>query len=413
MSAQVSINPSFFASAPTSPSSPFHQNMCFYSVPNSPSKRTLDSTSVLTNTNSTTSSTTTSTTTTPKSCDGLNLDDIEFETNRRFSENDLVYHDDDDSDSDSSDDTIDYQQERLRKHQRKRHESLPAMAFADELFCEGKVMPLNPPPCQKYSNGNATGGDHKAGKFSLSPNSIYKIPFTKRSLWNDDFDPFVEALETVKKGRHHRRAWSMLPLRAFTHWNSDEIMKYDHQNCLHASPVILCPTKPMEANGSPAPIWMSPQRPVNEGSKSPIRLAEPKGVLFARRARIVQMGMKMGIKYPPKPTTTAVPHAEPMVQGGDHAGLSARPCHSGNKWHRIMSFSFRSSSMNRASNEQKHRGHNEEFSRPKILRKLSFSSKKLVHGNEEKAASQMTKMTLVRYRPKLLLCMGYGAKYAK
>ncbi|KAJ9172289.1 hypothetical protein P3X46_015544 [Hevea brasiliensis] len=407
-SPQVSINHSFFASAPTSPtSSLFHQNMCFYSVPTSPTREVLEAVSDL-------GITTTTTTTTPTTYEDINfnLDDFEFETSRRFN--------DDDSDSETSQKSeakMADQQEGQRKRQMKRQESLPAMAFADELFCDGKVMPLNPPPRQQYSNTNSNASDIKFGKYSSNPSSpgnqssLFKIPFTRRSLWNDDFDPFMVALETVKEDKkrgNHRRALSMLPLRACTQWDPDEFMAYEHEKCLHSSPLILCPNKQMEPNGSASatPIWMGAQQLEKEGTKSPIKLAEPKGVLFARRARMV----KMGYEWPNKTTSIAPTSVEPIVQAGENAGLGVRPCTTRNKWPRIMSFTLRSSSMSRKSNEHEQTDQNVEFSRPKILRKLSFRSKKLVHGNKQKEVSQTTKMTLVRYRPKLLLCMGYGAK---
>lgn len=81
----------------------------------------------------------------------------------------------------------------------------PAMAFADELFCDGKVMPLKPPP--PCTSGGGGGG------------GVFKSPFSRR--WDDDFDPFTVALEKVKgvlvdKHKHtdSKRSLSLSPLRS-------------------------------------------------------------------------------------------------------------------------------------------------------------------------------------------------------
>ncbi|KDP43181.1 hypothetical protein JCGZ_22733 [Jatropha curcas] len=411
MSPQISIaTSSSFSSAPTSPrrsfSKPDTKNVCFYSVPTSPKAKLDDTRDLGCKTTSPASTTMTD------DCeisnvndDYFDVNDFEFETSRHFSVMDEDVYNDSESDSDSSVD-VEFHYQEPRKRQRKRHGSLPAMAFADELFCDGKVMPLNPPPCQQYSNCNENKNSKdcpsqspNSASFSpMNPSSIFKLPFPRRNLWNDDFDPFMVALKNVKEGKKHRRALSMLPLRACTQWDPEEFI---HENCLHSSPIIQSPIRQMEPNGSP--VLLS-QQTMNYGSKSPVRLAEPKGVLFARRARMVKMDYK-------GPRPIVVPVADPMVE--ENGGLNERPSTTpgggSKRWHKIMSFAHKNASMTKTTgNEQKERGANAEFSRPKILRKLSLRSKKLVHGNEEKQASQMTKMTLVRYRPKLLLCMGYG-----
>ncbi|KAF2291940.1 hypothetical protein GH714_042282 [Hevea brasiliensis] len=216
--------------------------MCFYSVPNSPTRGMLDATSDLGNT---TTTTTTTTATTPETYEDANvhLDDFEFETSRRFDADHFVEDGNDGSDSETSQKSevaMDDQQEERRKFQRKRHESLPAMAFADDFFSDGKVMPLNPPPCQKYSNANANNitSDNKVGKNSSSPTSNSPSPSPS--------NPRRE-----KRG-NHRRALSMLPLRACTQWDPDEFMDHEHER--------YRPNNHLKLNGSAAPIWMGTQK---------------------------------------------------------------------------------------------------------------------------------------------------------
>ncbi|WCJ28977.1 hypothetical protein M5689_010644 [Euphorbia peplus] len=263
--------------------------------------------------------------------------------------------------------------EKKKNRGRRYHESLPAMAFADELFSDGKMMPLNPPPSQMSINGSSP----------MNPNARFRIPFTK-SLWNDDFDPFMVALEAVREEKReatHRRAKSMLPLPTCTTFNPEEM----HEHCLHSSPLIVSPSRLKE----PTVLRVDHNGP----GKSPIRLSEPKGVLFARRARMV----KLGYNYE-KPIS--IP--EPILE---ESTLSERRRRR-NTWHKMLSFHLRS-----VRDEKTEKDLNVEFARSK-LKELSFKSKKLINAQEEKKEMQITKLSLVRYRPKLLLCMGYGAKYA-
>lgn len=81
-------------------------------------------------------------------------------------------------------------------------DSLPTMAFADELFCDGKVMPLKLPPrlFQKEDHGNNISSTQSSTVTSpRSPGSMLKLPFSR--LWKDDFDPFMVALEKVREDK--------------------------------------------------------------------------------------------------------------------------------------------------------------------------------------------------------------------
>ncbi|KAK1437939.1 hypothetical protein QVD17_03739 [Tagetes erecta] len=90
-----------------------------------------------------------------------------------------------------------------------RANSFSAISFADELFCNGRVLPLKPPPRLQSS-------------VPTSPRSFssrVKNPFAQRCTWNDGFDPFMIALEKVSeeveaRASVHRRSRSYSPFRA-------------------------------------------------------------------------------------------------------------------------------------------------------------------------------------------------------
>lgn len=87
--------------------------------------------------------------------------------------------------------------------------SISTTAFADELFCNGKVLPLKLPPRLQRSVPTSP----------TAARSRTRSPFPHRCKWNDDFDPFMIALEKVSEepGRRtsvHRRSRSYSPFRA-------------------------------------------------------------------------------------------------------------------------------------------------------------------------------------------------------
>lgn len=126
-----------------------------------------------------------------------NFDDFEFETSKRF------------------------RQEGYSELQRRpTFETFVPMAFADELFSNGHVVPLKPPPHLNYCFPNANS--NKSSSTSSSPNPVRKTSFPRwKNTWNDEFDPFAVALEKVKeekrgKSHHHRRSRSLSPFRTTT-----------------------------------------------------------------------------------------------------------------------------------------------------------------------------------------------------
>ncbi|KAG6570429.1 hypothetical protein SDJN03_29344, partial [Cucurbita argyrosperma subsp. sororia] len=118
------------------------------------------------------------------------IDEFEFETSSRFNLNDVDF------------DLEDRPEQQSKKRVQIEDASLPAMAFADELFSDGKVLPL--PPRLKIPPPHERLNDHRSGKSSTtssprSPVAALKIKFVHQNLWNDDFDPFLVALQNVKK----------------------------------------------------------------------------------------------------------------------------------------------------------------------------------------------------------------------
>ncbi|OWM73549.1 hypothetical protein CDL15_Pgr026648 [Punica granatum] len=176
---------------------------------------------------------------------GSSLDGFEFETSRRF-----CYVEDE-----------------------PREGGGQVVAFADELFSGGKVLPLKPPPKMETSKGSGRS----------SPRTL-----SRRSLWNDDFDPFEAALMNVRKHEYQRgrrsgeclkrRARSLSPFRssvldepcdAGSSWMDRDMKK--PLGCTSLSREHMGLTGPKE-----------------KAVRSPKKMIRPRGVEFARRVRLVR-----------------------------------------------------------------------------------------------------------------------------
>ncbi|CAL5428185.1 unnamed protein product [Camellia sinensis] len=208
-------NGSFYMmSAPTSPSRCSNLNsMYFYSVPTSPIKEIgLRNASLG-----------------YESDVNFNFDDFEFETSKKFRLKVLEF------DTDKKCQNFEYQLNNHQRQRRQRGDTLPSMAFADELFSNGQVLPLKPPPRLQRANGLSP--KNTSASSPRSPSSVFKISFRRPSTWNDEFDPFVVALDKVKEEKrrtsHHRRARSLSPFRttntATTTAPQHENIKWDQQ----------------------------------------------------------------------------------------------------------------------------------------------------------------------------------------
>ncbi|KAH7560779.1 hypothetical protein JRO89_XS10G0100400 [Xanthoceras sorbifolium] len=353
----ISNNESLYLSAPTTPTPFTLDHLNFYSAPTSPiptSKTfTYDYDDDYQDANN-------------------SFIEFEFETSRLF----IPEDDDFDQMGQSFDSPYDQQQEH---HQHKDKESLPAMA----LLMSCSVM-------------------------AKSPTVALKFPFPRRSLWNDDFDPFAVALENVKddnniekrnKEKDYRPARSVSPVRALNPKRPNKSMSFHHQDINRSG---HDQNGQMEPEG-PYSIWF----PYRNRKMEPIRLAEPKGVLFARHTRLVKMGHEK---------------AKRQKETGKNGKVSEESSGTReSKRQRMKKLLLRSASMGigRASNEEKHKDQSESLPpnpKKRFSRKFSFmpTGNSIAHQcNEEKSVSQVTKLTLMQYRPRLFLCMGYGTKYVK
>lgn len=175
MDFQLESNPSTpYVSAPTSPS-----RVSFYSAPGSPTKGVTASPYAWESKHGLIKGTTTDT----------DSDDFDFTTSQKFRK-------------------PMYQQHRHRRHpqQQQQHqkvEQLSDMSYADELFSNGEVVPLKPPPRLQYTINRSSSVSS-----SRSPSSILFRPFPgQRFKTKEDFDPFMVALENVKKDETRRIQW--------------------------------------------------------------------------------------------------------------------------------------------------------------------------------------------------------------
>ncbi|KAI4305901.1 hypothetical protein L6164_029232 [Bauhinia variegata] len=307
-----------------------------------------------------------------------NLDEFEFETSWHFSDFNL-------------EESLKEENQQQKRHERERGDSMPTMAFADELFCGGKVLPLNIPPLKlppRLQNGDGSKMSAPSSTVSSprSPGSLLGLQFSFQSLWKDDFDPFMVALEKVKwekRGKLHakhglRRTRSLSPFRG-----------YD-------------PNMPNEKEGLNTPRQQHEPSPDEEKeSRNPKMLPKPKGLVYARHVKLVRMGNNA----PNELNETKTPSGTMMEREGK--GFWGKE-----KREKIMKLLFGSTYMGKDSADNKVKNEKAALEKPILLRKLSLKSRESTRWDKYKVMAEMTKMTMVRYKPRLL-CLGDGGKYVK
>ncbi|KAE8712188.1 hypothetical protein F3Y22_tig00110260pilonHSYRG00022 [Hibiscus syriacus] len=198
-------------------------------------------------------------------------------------------------------------------------EPIPAMAFTDELFCDWKVMPLKPPPRLQYH--------HKQS-----------LKCQGRESWQS-------------QAKNHRRAPYMSPFREReTDGLSDQSKRSDPNSDK------VSESKELQAK------------------RRQLKLAEPKGFVFARRARLVKVGNEN------KPSVAI-----------------AKQQTKGQKMKKLL---FRSGSMMCSENNGTWCGDRTE-AKPKLKRKFSLKAMGIAPYKEEKRVSnsQVTLTTLINIDP--------------
>ncbi|KAM1255979.1 hypothetical protein ACFX2G_030748 [Malus domestica] len=347
-----------YVSAPATPGrycGSANNNVFFFSVPTSPRKRTISSTYDDYPTPPMT----------PYHDANSELGDFEFDTSNSFNLGSV-----DNVTSQQVKDLFD----------RKQREKRQTMAFADDLFCEGKVMPLAPPLKlpprlgQKYTNQSPTPSTPR------SPSSGIKMRVLHRRLWNDDFDPFMVALQHVRE--EEKRGKAETEARDISDLNDQQNKETGLQTPIHSPSV-----------NSPSLL------------QSPTRLALPRGLEFARQVRLVGMELDHSERR-------SRPKLETETPKNNIAQESGGPCKKQTKGQKIRRLLL-SALFGKPDDEDKKRKNqtSEILKKPTFLRRLSLKSGRSTSCKAEKRISnQLTKTTLVQFRPRLLLCMGYRAR---
>ncbi|KAG6411393.1 hypothetical protein SASPL_129474 [Salvia splendens] len=309
----------------------------------------------------------------------LRVDEFEFGTSKRFGG---------ESESPVSGD---------RGHER--GDSLPAMAFADELFLNGLVMPLELPLSGVVMPLKPPPRLYKSALSSpRSPATVCRrIPFARKSSRNDDFDPFMAALEKVreeKRGRnsHHRRSRSYSPFRALSRSSTTVTDGNDAQShgpdlsCgnsrVEPAPALASSfSGPLDFKGSAYARWVRDQTRHGLSPKSPSRL------LFRQRVRPLSVSDK-----PPSPAANHV---------GKRRGNAET-----SKVQKLKGLLVKYASFGRGNSGAKQIKTSTELRNFSYFGRLSFRFKGNGHGNNtKKTIPANAKMAVVPYKPSATFCL--------
>ncbi|KAJ1432090.1 hypothetical protein SESBI_06724 [Sesbania bispinosa] len=380
-----------------SPSS-CNQDMFYYSAPTSPSRLKLRAqTGFQTGP------------TTPRAYEDANsnLYEFEFETSHRFNPSDIGIE----TNQKDVNPFDDHQQEK-QQQQRLCGDSLPTMAFADELFCDGKVLPMIPPlklPPRLLQNrdGNMMSNQSSRVTSPRSPGSMLRLPFTRLGLWNDDFDPFMVALEKVReekrgkpKAKHGlRRTRSLSPFRGFNKSDKHVRPSESYQPESHC-----CDTVKL--------ISEVEKEPLNEAAGRTKVLSEPKGLVFARQVR--QGAVVNETNFEAKKTSISKLAVETKKGESQRGGFWIWNKKRENK----KKFPLGNANMGKASAQLKLEDQKAALGKPALQRKLdmkSVTSTQLTSRDKDETKGELTTMKLISYRPlpRLFLCLGFEGRRVK
>lgn len=372
-----------YSSAPTSPKTP-NRCMQFYTAPSTPAKELLG--------------------------DDIFLDDFEFSTSQKFDDFIDLEISQNSEHFLENDQPQQQQQQQQGKPRRERGGSLPTMAFADELFYNGLVRPLKPPPRLQTSqeNGNSfTQGSVPSSPKSPQSSSFIKVPFVHKAVWNDDFDPFQVALQKVSResrGRasnargNHRRTRSHSPFRTNNsgRWNDQHDEGKKDKNLNHQKVLGQKFGLPKEPKGSPYSRFVINQNKqmeeIEKGRKKPQKLQS------GRKIRPVKMDHEENRV------------AEGKINVDTESGMK-----------KIRSIFLKYASFGRENSDEK--ASNNQSStlwKSNYFKKLSFKIKgnNNASGNAKKRGMEEEdpKIQVIeskRNKPSLALCLGYGFEHHK
>nr|GME04102.1 hypothetical protein CQW23_26387 [Ipomoea batatas]GME04295.1 hypothetical protein CQW23_26387 [Ipomoea batatas] len=296
-----------------------------------------------------------------------NFDSFEFETSRKF------------GDAAAEDDR--------GERRRERGGSLPSMAFADQLFDNGRVMPLKPPPRFRIDGG----GGAKSCSSPKSPGSMFRVPFSRRNVWNDDYDPFMAALQKVKeenRGRksismygddhHHRRTRSFSPFRRI---NGEDEWGFNNKE------TVIGPIEPAEPKAEP----------------------KPKGSTYARW--VLNQTQSMGRSPKQSTTTKKTRPNKPTSNGGNTNSEDT-------KMQKIKGIIVKYTSFGNGNSEGKEVKNpiSSIFPKSNYFKKFSFKYKvnrrenrnQNQDKNENRNGNGEPRIVLVKLQPPM--CLGYGVQ---
>jgi hypothetical protein len=370
------------------------QNLFFYSAPTSPSRlKFIEQNGSQTGP------------TTPRSYEdsNSNIYGFEFETSSRFNQ------------SERSTKTNRKEAKAFEQNQRLCEDSLPTMAFADELFCEGKVMPMMPPlklPPRLVHNGDSTQSSRATSP--KSPGSMLRLPFMRLRKNDDDFDPFKVALEKVReesrgkpKDKQHgiRRTRSLSPLRGVDnkcdkHVGQSESHKHDQSHFCEKIPLLALPKAQLLSDLL--------EEPLNEALGRENMVSESKELVIARQVRQVVSDTNL-VKFEPKKALVSNVSNETKKDEKKRGGFWTR----NKKIESIKKFFFGNSNKGKASsNQHKLEDKKTKSGKHASVKKLdmkSVTSTESTTWSKDEISGEFNKMRLVCHKPlsKSFLCLDY------
>ncbi|OIT27618.1 PREDICTED: uncharacterized protein LOC109213702 [Nicotiana attenuata] len=307
----------------------------------------------------------------------LTLSDFEFETSKKF-DNCMEFE---------TCENVEHSEDDQSWHEKRRERggSLPEMAFADEIFSNGQVMPLKLPPRLQCDNDMKYTSQRSITCSTIAPSAMVKSPFARRNV-----DPFVIAMQKVMKeenrGRnfnsnHHKRTRSLSPFRANNmEWTIEE-MRQEIVSMTPIQPSSPNPTKPIEskAKGASYGRWvLDHSMTIGPGPKVS---KKPKNLLFGKKE-----------PKPNKPTSKGDMFVETKMQ-------------------KFKGMLVKYASFRKENSEGKMNNPILAIWKPNYFKKLSFKFKGNGNGNVNiKANGVEPKLVIVKYKP--ALCLGYGLEKA-